>query len=103
MTSHIDDYIIRLSSRTYWRIMTHVNINEIKTHLSHYLNLVEKGETIVVCKRNIPIAEISPITTQLLKRPLGLAKGKGFVPSSFFDPLPQEELDKWNGKKKKKK
>lgn len=68
--------------------MTHVNINEIKTHLSHYLHLVEKGETIVICKRNIPIAEISPITTpQLLKRQLGLAKGKGSVPNSFFDPL----------------
>ncbi|MBE9543377.1 MAG: type II toxin-antitoxin system Phd/YefM family antitoxin, partial [Proteobacteria bacterium] len=41
--------------------MIKLNIHEAKTHLSKYLELVSKGETILLCKRNIPIAEIRSI------------------------------------------
>ena len=56
--------------------MIKLNIHEAKTHLSKYLELVSKGETILLCKRNIPIAEIRSIPQKhQSKRPLGLAKG----------------------------
>lgn len=29
-------------------------------------------------------------------RPIGLAKGQVEVPDSFFDPLPDDELARWN-------
>lgn len=32
-------------------------------------------------------------------RPLGLTRGKGHVPDSFFEPLSDEELDLWNGER----
>ncbi len=55
--------------------MQQLNINAVKTHLSGILAQVEKGETIVICKRNKPIAEIKPIRQQPKnKRPLGLLK-----------------------------
>ena len=38
--------------------MIRLNIHEAKTHLSRYLPLLEAGETIILCKRNVPIAEI---------------------------------------------
>jgi antitoxin (DNA-binding transcriptional repressor) of toxin-antitoxin stability system len=41
--------------------MIRLNIHEAKTHLSRYLPLLEAGETIILCKRNVPIAEIKPI------------------------------------------
>ena len=41
--------------------MIKLNIHEAKTHLSKYLLKLEKGEKILLCKRNIPIAEIIPL------------------------------------------
>lgn len=79
--------------------MIKLNIHEAKTHLSKYLAKLEKGETIVLCRRNIPIAEIRPLPGAATKpRPLGLAKGKVHIPSSFFDPLPDELLELFEGK-----
>ncbi|UCF03933.1 MAG: type II toxin-antitoxin system prevent-host-death family antitoxin, partial [Deltaproteobacteria bacterium] len=41
--------------------MIRINIHEAKTHLSRYLDRLAKGESIILCKRNVPIAEIRPI------------------------------------------
>ena len=71
--------------------MIKLNIHEAKTHLSHYLEEVEQGETILLCRRNQPVAEIRPLQThRQKKRPIGLAKKKFSVPASFFDELPVE-------------
>ena len=68
--------------------MIKVNIAEAKTHFSHYIDSVEQGETIVVCRRNIPIAEIRPVPQSPAKqRPVGIDRGMT-IPHSFFEPLP---------------
>ena len=78
--------------------MIRLNIHEAKTHLSKYLEEVARGETIILCKRNIPIAEIRPIRPRREhKRPIGLAKGEFKVISEFFEPLPEEMLATFNG------
>ena len=75
------------------------NIHEAKTHLSHYLEEVEQGETIILCRRNQPVAEIRPLPPRRLKkRPIGLAKGKFSVPVSFFDELPVDVTAPFNGR-----
>ena len=80
--------------------MTRLNIHEAKTHLSRYLARLEKGETIILCKRNVPIAEIRPLPPpRQKKRPLGLDKGTFAVPKEFFDPLPDEFLEAFYGGK----
>lgn len=79
--------------------MIKLNIHEAKTHLSKYLARLEKGETIVLCKRNTPIAEIRPLPAMRKKpRPLGLGKGTVTIAPGFFDPLPDELLDLFEGK-----
>ena len=83
--------------------MLTLNINEVKTHFSNCLAKVGKGETVVVCKRNVPIAEIKPIASRPShKRPIGLA-GKEYpdfqIDDAFFEPLPDEILSAFNGKK----
>lgn len=79
--------------------MVKVNIHEAKTHLSRYLAEVEKGETVLVCRRNEPIAEIRPVKQPAVeRRPIGLAAGKFEVPESFFEPLPEDLLDAFSGK-----
>jgi len=78
--------------------MIRLNIHEAKTHLSEYLAKLQKDETIILCKRNVPIAEIRPIKAAPRgKRPLGLAKGKVTIHKSFFDALPDELLDAFDG------
>ena len=74
--------------------MIRLNIHEAKTHLSRHLRRLAKGETILLCKRNVPIAEIRPLpkATKAKPRPIGLDKGKFEVPKEFFDPLPDDLL-----------
>ena len=75
-----------------------VDIGEAKTHLSRYLARVRAGETVVVCRRNEPIAEILPIAQQSSEpRPFGLSRGRFSVPASFFDPLPEAVLGAFDG------
>lgn len=86
---------------TYNKIMTSLNINEIKTHFSSCLAKVSSGETVIVCKRNIPIAEIKPILAlPKQQRPIGLA-GKEYpnfqISDSFFEPLPDDIAAAFNG------
>ena len=73
--------------------MIKLNIHEAKTHLSRYLEKLKKGETIILCKRNEPIAEIRPLPVHSnRKRPIGLAKGQLTIPKEFFDPLPDDVI-----------
>jgi len=79
--------------------MTKLNIHDAKTHLSKYLERVAKGETILLCKRNVPVAEIRPLQqARTMRRPIGLAKNKIKISRSFFRPLPKEILDAFEGK-----
>jgi len=78
--------------------MIKLNVHEAKTHLSRYLAKLEEGEVIVLCRRNVPIAEIRGISKPRGERPIGLAKGEFEVPVEFFAPLPDEVIDAFEGK-----
>ena len=79
--------------------MARINVREAKTHLSRYLDRAAEGETIVICRCNEPVAELRPTTRQRREpRPLGLAKGQVRLPGSLFDPLPDDLLDRFEGK-----
>lgn len=75
--------------------MIKVNVHEAKARLSRYLARVAAGETILLCKRNVPVAELRPVARRrTARRPLGLRKGFT-VPAAFFQPLPAAELKAW--------
>jgi len=80
--------------------MIRLNIHEAKTHLSRYLGKLEEGEVIVLCRRNVPIAEIRGISKPQGERPIGLAKGEFEIPDEFFAPLPDDVIDAFEGKPK---
>jgi prevent-host-death family protein len=70
-----------------------VNIFEVKAKLSEYLDAVAKGERVLICKRNQPVAELRPVE-QKRTQPRLLGGVKGIVmPPAFFDPMPDEFLD----------
>ncbi|OGH56466.1 MAG: prevent-host-death protein [Candidatus Lindowbacteria bacterium RIFCSPLOWO2_12_FULL_62_27] len=80
--------------------MVKLNMHAAKTHLSRYIKRVQKGETILICRRNIPIAEIRPVPQPpARRRPVGLDKGKIRIPKSFYDPLPDDLTNLFNGRK----
>ncbi|MBA7704645.1 hypothetical protein ES703_113462 [subsurface metagenome] len=81
-------------------VMIKLNIHEAKTHLSRYLSKLADGEKIVLCKRNVPIAEIIPIspTVPKTRRPVGLAKGQFTIPEAFFEPLPDKIIKSFYSK-----
>jgi antitoxin (DNA-binding transcriptional repressor) of toxin-antitoxin stability system len=73
-----------------------VNIHEAKTNLSHLLSLIEQGEVVEICRRNIPIAEIRKTANKKKpERKFGMLKGKVHVPPEFFEPMSKEELAMW--------
>jgi prevent-host-death family protein len=79
--------------------MQTINIHEAKAKLSEYLSAVEAGETVVICRRNVPVAEIVPIRQARKEpRPVGLACDADYeIPASFFEPLPDDLLAAFNG------
>lgn len=70
---------------------TVVNVHEAKTHLSRLLERVREGEEIILAKGGVPYARLMPLAKQT--RELGFVEGS--VPESFFEPLPEDELDAW--------
>jgi antitoxin (DNA-binding transcriptional repressor) of toxin-antitoxin stability system len=72
--------------------MKMVNIAEAKARLSDLLDDVERGETIVIARRNEPVAELRAITKpRKTLRPWGLYKGQIEIPDDFNDPMPEFE------------
>ena len=63
----------------YYIVMKVTNLAEFKTNLSKFLSLVEKGEEIEICKRNIPIARLLPFSTRARKNQTKLGCGDGSV------------------------
>jgi len=79
--------------------MVRLNVHEAKTHLSRYLARIARGETILLCKRHVPVAEIRPLPPRREEpRPIGLARGRFKIPRSFFRPLPDEVVDAFEGR-----
>ena len=65
--------------------MIQVNLSEAKTHLSKYARLVKQGETVILCERNIPFAEIRPVRTGTHRRQFGQSKGLIGIGPDFFE------------------
>ncbi len=49
--------------------MLKVNIHEAKTHLSRYAKRIKAGETLLLCDRNQPFAEIRPLKKSPAAKP----------------------------------
>jgi len=72
-----------------------VNVQDAKTRLSELLGRVERGEEVTIARAGKPIAQLVAVERPA-KRELGFMPG-GPIPSSFFDPLPADELARWEG------
>jgi prevent-host-death family protein len=78
--------------------MKKVNLYEAKAHLSALVDRVAEGESVLICRRNVPAAELRPVPRpRRTRRPIGLLPGFS-VPASFFEPLPEDLLEAFEGR-----
>jgi antitoxin (DNA-binding transcriptional repressor) of toxin-antitoxin stability system len=82
--------------------MIFVEVSQAQTDLPRLLEEVARGQTVHICKDNVPIAELRPTTLAPplppgQKRPVGLAEGQGVILPSFYEPLPEDLLKAFNG------
>jgi prevent-host-death family protein len=82
--------------------VTVINLNEAKAHLGKYVAKAAKGEVIVLCERNRPVAELRAISGREEGRPvkLGVLKGAFKVPENFDAPLASFEKEFYSSKLK---
>ena len=67
------------------------NIHEVRENLAEYLAAAERGEEVLICRRNQPVARLVALVPARPRRqrPLGLARDAGqALPEAFWDPLP---------------
>lgn len=74
-----------------------VNVHEAKTHLSRLLEQAHNGQEIILAKAGKPYARLMPLPAAGDERQPGRLPGK--VDDAFFDPLPEDELAAWEGRR----
>lgn len=87
-------------------------MQEAKSHLSRLVRHAEQGEEVILTRgpKRVPVVKLVALGSPLPmgeaapnaslkkgKRPIGLYKGKFKIGPEFFDPLPEEELLRWEG------
>ena len=82
--------------------MKAVNTHEAKTQLSRLLRRVAAGEEITIANRGVPVARLVPVPPERAQRILGIFRGEFTVPDDFDAPLPEDLLDLFEGRKKKR-
>ncbi len=74
--------------------MKSVTMHTAKTTLSKLVAAAEAGEEIVILRGRTPVARLVGISAPPT-RAFGSLKGQLRVSPSFFEPLPDRELDAW--------
>ncbi len=77
--------------------MPTVNVHQAKTHLSRLLAQAEAGEEVVIARRGEPVVRLVPCRPKG-KRRFGAMKGRIVVDESILEPLPDDELARWEGR-----
>lgn len=77
---------------------TTVNIAEFKDRFSELIALVEQGAEVIVCRRNVPLARIKPISRPASTKPahsvLGCMRGTVKIHGDLTEPgIPEADWD----------
>lgn len=76
-----------------------ITVHAAKTNLSKLIERAEAGEEIIIARGPTPVVRLVPIVGSAApKRRPGTLKGRIKIHPSFYDPLPADELDLWEGR-----
>jgi len=71
------------------------SIHAAKTHLSRLIERAEAGDEVVIARGKTPVVRLTPVKAKPSGRHFGAMRGRARVTAAFFDPLPADELDRW--------
>ncbi len=74
--------------------MKTVTVHAAKTHLSKLIERAERGEEIVIARRNTPGAQLVALSPPGARK-FGAMRGQAKVTKAFFEPLSDAELAAW--------
>lgn len=82
---------------SYDMVMKNVNVRENKASFSEHLDAALASEQVIICRRNVPVAELGALVRPLVE-PRAPGAGQQLWPEfrlapSFFEPLPEDVLD----------
>lgn len=69
-------------------------MQDAKTQLSQLVARAEKGDTVVIARHGVGAVRLEPVSSPQ-SRELGFLSLD--LPDSFFDALPDDELEAWEG------
>lgn len=75
-----------------------VTVHVAKTTLSKLIERAQAGEEVIIARGKTPVARLVPIGEHTPERRPGTLRGIVKLTDSFFEPLPAEELEGWEGK-----
>lgn len=78
------------------RSMKIVTVHTAKTTLSQLIAAAEAGEEVIIKRGHEAVVRLVPVAPAA-KREFGALAGKVSLDSAFFEPLPSEVLDAWEG------
>lgn len=74
------------------------DVQEARRHWSRLLAGVEAGQEVVIARGGAPVARLVPYRPASQRQPDTL-KGTIVIPDGFFDPLPEQEIEAWEGRR----
>ena len=75
--------------------MTKTTIHAAKTNLSKLIAQAEAGGEVVILRDATPVARLVAFAAPSRGRVFGALADQITVPPSFFEPLPESELERW--------
>ena len=76
--------------------MAQFTVHQAKTQLSKLIAAAERGEEVVIARRDKPAVRLVVANDLKPPRVFGCMKGLIDIGPEFFEPLPDDELALWN-------
>ncbi len=74
---------------------TTYSVHAAKTNLSKLLERAEAGDEVVIARGQTPVVRLTLVNHVAPHRQFGAMRGRAKVTRAFFEPLPADELDRW--------
>ena len=71
------------------------SIHAAKTNLSRLIEQAECGAEVVIARGKTPVARLTAVKAKTPRRQFGAMRGHAQVTRAFFEPLPSDELNRW--------
>jgi antitoxin (DNA-binding transcriptional repressor) of toxin-antitoxin stability system len=72
------------------------SIHDAKTNLSRLVERACAGDEVIIARGKTPVAKLVRTDAGAPARRFGSMRGRARVTKTFFEPLPNKELDAWD-------